>query len=546
MFRRAFLLLQSCQKSTASITSSSSSSSNKKVYIKRVNKPTTEIQLVQTLQELGRSGTTDDFIKALIIWKDMYITYSIRPNIYHLSTLIGICNQHRRWRIALGLYNRNIKHYNIQLNTILINKFLITLGTCKRIHELNTIFTHTNSNNSRILDVNSYCIIMKTYYKCKLYTKAYEIYEIFKNKQYIINNNKNGGVILNILINHQNYDQARIVFDDMRARKLVNEITYCILMTGYLSKSDLNLKKSDARYDALAESAEMAELFFKDGYDIYNSISGCIILEIYIKSKQYDAAHKLFTLMRERGLLNLVVYCAAIKAYSDTRQYEQAYDIYLSFKESNLPIDIKGSSIILKMLVKARKLDDARFFMSQMADLHLLNELCFSFILEGHHEAQEQGVDEIVKLYNTLSNDGQVKLTGSNTRAMCILLNTLVKSSQYTEAERLFDEMRRQQRLNIVSYCTMIDGYYQQNDMTRAFDVFLLLVMDNVAINNVIAGNIILKMLVKAKRYDDAKHLFDSLSEKGIANGDTYGHMVACYNAMGDTTRTLEMLLKAL
>jgi pentatricopeptide repeat protein len=219
----------------------------------------------------------------------------IQMNIVLYSTLIKGYTRIKNFEKAFEIYNKLMQDISVQANTVTYNAILDCCVECGDNNMMNKIFEELRQNakqdeNAPQPDLITYSTVIKGYSRLKNYEKVLDIYNYLRGRDDIDLDEVIFNSILDGLLKSEQYNDALVVYEDMKLNKIKgSNATYSILIKIY-SKMN-NVTKAVGVYN------EMLEESIKPSLITYTSI-----IQILIKSKRVQNAISIFDEILFNGL----------------------------------------------------------------------------------------------------------------------------------------------------------------------------------------------------------------------------------------------------
>ncbi|CAN6697427.1 unnamed protein product [Malus baccata var. baccata] len=278
----------------------------------------------------------------------------------------------------------------------------------------------------------------------------------------------------------------------------VNLRTYATLVDGYAKRGSLEV--------ALRLCDEMVERGLTPNPVVYNSIIHRLCIEGDI-----EEAFSLLSDMIERNICpDQFTYSILIKGLSRNGLATEAIRFLRHILEKNLVKDVFSHNILIDYLCKSKNLRAAKQLMGSMFVRGLLPDtITYGTLIDCHFK--EGNIGNAVQIYEKL-------IVGKEKPNLVIynsVINGLCKEASVDIAKLLMDSLQRMDVLDIITYNTMINGYFISGMIDQAF--VLLWEMEKAGISlNVVTYNILINFLCKFGCIQQAKELMKVMISRGV------------------------------
>ncbi|KAJ7278093.1 hypothetical protein O6H91_06G050200 [Diphasiastrum complanatum] len=302
-----------------------------------------------------------------------------------------------------------------------------------------------------------------------------------------------------------------------------------------------------------------------------NVYSWTAIISAYADSGQGEEAINLFQQMQRTGLApDKVVFVVVLKACASLAALEQGKQLHSDIIKRGFQSDVIVGSTLVDMYAKCGCTDDARELFNNMSERNVVS---WNAMIAGY--AQNGLGKEALALYEQMKQEG---VQPNNVTFVCVL-SACAHSRLVDEGRRVFDSMRKDHGVtpDVVSWSAMIAGYAQNGLGKEALALYEQMKQEDVQPNNVtfvvllkacaslaaleqgkqlhfdiikrgfqsdvIVGNTLVDMYAKCGCTDDARELFNNMSERNVVS---WSAMIAGYaqNGLGKEALALYEQMK--
>ncbi|KAK8448679.1 hypothetical protein SEVIR_7G081300v4 [Setaria viridis] len=255
----------------------------------------------------------------------------------------------------------------------------------------------------------------------------------------------------------------------------------------------------------------------------------------------YNDAVRIYNQMPKSGTQpNLRISCTMIDVFSMMERFSDAETIYLELKGSSSVLDMIAYSVIVRMYIKAERLEDA---CSVLAEMEKQNEIVPDkyLFLDMLRTYQKCGLLE--KLADTYYWILKSQVECDEVMYNCII-NCCGRAIPVDELSRIFDEMIQQGHLtNTVTLNVLLDIYGKAGLFTRAEKVFLMARKQGLV--DIITYNTIIAAYAKSGNFRSMNYFIQKMQDAGFpVSLEAYNCMLDAYGKAGQLEEFAAVLQK--
>merc|ERR1719298_268433 len=231
----------------------------------------------------------------------------------------------------------------------------------------------------------------------------------------------------------------------LRENIQLNYACYEALMKAYASQGD---PKAVALFEEVLEK----------GFDPSEG-SAISIVTLCAESKHVQMAERVVDYAKEKGRASLALYSALMKVYACSRLFNKTCDLYEScMVNEKLDLDTVAYGCLIKAAVESGRLELARKLFQQSGNPDLLNYM--SLIRAAGREKNAR------KALDLLKELEQSPIEVDTTCYNCVL-DVCVACCENTMALELFERMKVVDRLDVISYNTLLKLLMKQGSWAK-------------------------------------------------------------------------------
>ncbi|KAJ1262798.1 hypothetical protein BS78_09G137100 [Paspalum vaginatum] len=523
--------------------------------------------------------------------------FAMSEDIIDLMKHDGVVPNMENWLVRLNLYCQQGKmeaaelllqsmvDEGFSLNVVAYNTLITGYGKNSDMEEAKKVFDRLGSAGLAP-DETTYRSIIEGFGRADKYEEAISYYRKLKNSGFRPNGS-NFYTMVNLLARHDDNEGAAEILDDMRAAGCQCSSIVTILVRAYgtvgrmhkvlpilqaccykkilFDATSCSILVTTFVQNSLLEEALwiLREKKWKDS-DFEDSLYHILIC--YCKEVgSYNDAVRIYSQMpKSRTHPNLRICCSMIDVFSMMERFADAETVYLELKASSSVLDVVAYSVIVRMYIKAARLEDAcsvlgdmekqkeivpdKFLFLDMLRIYqkcgLLEKLAdtYYWILKSQVECDEAmynciinccgrdiPVDELSRIFDEMIQKGYL----ANTITLNVLLDIYGKAGLFNRAEKVFHMARKQGLTDIISYNTIIAAYAQSGNF-RSVNYFVQRMVDAGFPVSLEAYNCMLDAYGKAGQLEEFAAVLQKMKRaKCRFDHYTYNIMINIYGRKG-------------
>lgn len=472
-----------------------------------------------------------DFDKAQAIFLKLE-DEGIKPDNFTFSILIkGIKNlKEPSLETALGfyeLYKRTSEGKDIIMYNSLLDVF-ISMGEIQKAHEIyDELLTHPEHKPDQI----TYNTLIKGTCKVKDFQNALRYFNDMR-KNNLKPNRITYNSIMDLAVKIQDLANCLFFVEEMQKDDISPDgYTYSIILNG--------LKQNNSPPELVKECLENIRKVIDAGEFKLDEVFFNSILDVCSKYELYDKLKYYYDLMREKGVMeSSITFGIIIKAFGKIGEFEKAYEIFDRMVRANLAISDVTYGCILDACSKAGKMDIALKIYESLNKTKLnFNSIVYTTIIKGF--AKLERLTEAYNFFLTIKHNKD--LTGMIISYNCAL-DVIVRKGEIEEAIKLFNEIDKIYKADLISYSTIIKGMCGKNMKTEALDCLKKMINSGIEID-ISVINLFLDHCSNPNDFRMGIQGFQYATLKNIQpNEITFGIMVKIYGFSRELYKAFDLL----
>ncbi|KAL6843238.1 hypothetical protein ACP4OV_026951 [Aristida adscensionis] len=454
--------------------------------------------------------------------------YAKSENVIDLMKHDGVAPNMENWLVRLNAYSQNGKmeeaetvlqfmiDEGIALNTVAYNTIITGYGKVSDMRKAKNVFDSLE-NAGLAPDETTYRSMVEGFGRADKYKEAIWYYRKLKASGFQPNAS-NFHTMINLLARHDDNEGATEVLEDMRAagcqcssivtvliraygtvggmHKVLPILQACFYKKILFDATSCSILVTSFVQNCLLEEAlcVLREKKWKDS-DFEDNLYHILICSCK-EAGSYDDAVRIYNQMQKSQTHpNLRIACSMIDVFSTLERFADAEAVWLELKASSCVLDMIAYSVIVRMYIKAGRLEDACSVLEEMEkqkeivpDKYLFLDMLrtyqkcgllekladtYYWILKSEVEFDEAmynciinccgraiPVDELSRIFDEMIQQGHM----ANTVTLNVLLDTYGKAGLFNRAEKVFLMARKQGLADIISYNTIIAAYAQSGN----------------------------------------------------------------------------------
>lgn len=472
-----------------------------------------------------------DFEKAQSIFINLQES-EIEPDNFTFSILIkGIKNMKEpSLEICICFYEM-YKTSTIAKDIIMFNSLLdvfISMGDIGKAHE---IYNDLLKQPEYTPDQITFNTLIKGCCKVKDFPNALRYYNEMRRNN-LIPNRITFNSLMDLAVKIQDLNNCLFFVDEMQKDDISPDgYTYSIILNGLKQNSSpVELVK-----DCLANIQKVIEAKeFRLDEIFFNSI-----LDVCSKYELYDQMNTFYELMKKSEVAeSSVTFGIIIKAFGKNGEFEKAYQIFERMVGSSLAINDVTYGCILDACAKAGQMEIALKIYDSLKHTKLnQNSIVYTTIIKGLIKVEK--FDQAIEFFESIKEHRD--LTGMIISYNCAL-DVLVRKGDIAAAMKLFEEIDRIYKADLISYSTIIKGLCTANKKVEAFEQMKKMLVSEIDVD-ISVINLFLDNCATPADFRLGIQGFQLSNSKNIRpNEVTFGIMVKIYGFSRELSKAFELL----
>lgn len=240
--------------------------------------------------------------------------------------------------------------------------------------------------------------------------------------------------------------------------------------------------------------------------DFYNGLVQCAV-----RQGKPSLVEGFITTMRETDVPRTrAFYEGAMKMLAGKREYHQALAVHAQLEKDGIEPSAVTYSCLVNFAVEVNELDLAVKFFEQLSALQTPSIRAYMTILRAFSKRQDS-TNSI-----RILNDMQERKLDPDSLVVNIVLATCVNADRLDQAESLLEEMLKKDPpvVDVVSFNTIIKGYAQKGDVTKAMSCLEKMSAHGLT-PNIITFNTTMDSAVRCKQPVQAWRVFNLMRKAG-------------------------------
>ncbi|WOL03413.1 hypothetical protein Cni_G12133 [Canna indica] len=466
------------------------------------------------------------------------LKYGIAPDTITFNTMINICGSNGLLSEADSLFDK-MHERRVVPDTKTFNIFMSMYAS---VGNVETVMEYYNKIKEVNLcpDVVSHRIVLQILCDRNMVREVESVIEEMIESGTRVDE-QSAPVVMKMYINQGMLDEANMFLERYCASLAISSKNYAAIMDAYAEKG---LWKE-------AESVFYGNRGMKNGKQ--DVVEYNVLIKAYGKAKQYDKALSLFEDMRNMGTwpdectFNSIIqmlssanfpdrardllcrmkragfrprcetFSAVIVSYSRNFMVSEALEVYQEMKASGVQPNEVVYGLLVDLFAEAGKVEEALHYINLMEESGLTtNNVVLTSLMKAYSKAGCWR--EAQELYAKMKTLGD----GPDTIASNCMINLYTDLGMVTEAKLIFDDLRKNDRANGISYATMMYLYKSMGMLEEAFEIAQEVQKSGLATDCALYNNVIAVYTANGKLRDCAELLHEMLAKKILPDASTF------------------------
>ncbi|KAL7591834.1 pentatricopeptide repeat-containing protein At4g30825, chloroplastic [Lactuca sativa] len=263
---------------------------------------------------------------------------------------------------------------------------------------------------------------------------------------------------------------------------------------------------------------------------------------------------------------NLHITCSMIDIYTRLNRFQEAEALYMKLKSKGIPLDLIAFSIVVRMYIKSGSLNNACLVLEEIEkqkeikiipDTYLIRDMLRIYqrlgmvnkLADLYYKILKLGViwdqemyncvinccaralpiDELSRLFNEMIHNG----FSPNTTTFNVILDVYGKSGLFKKVRQVFWMAKKQGRVDVISYNTIVSAYGKSQDLRNMASVARRMKFNGFSVS-LEAYNCMLDAYGKAGEMEKFKNVLLRMKESNCGSDCyTYNIMINIYGEKG-------------
>ncbi|RYR79562.1 hypothetical protein Ahy_A01g004363 isoform B [Arachis hypogaea] len=336
--------------------------------------------------------------------------------------------------------------------------------------------------------------------------------------------------MLNGLCKAGNIEESFQLWEEMKKYGCRNVVSYNIFLNGLLENR--KVEEALSQWDALLETAwgtdsksygivvhglckngylnkalRLLEEAVQKGGDV-DAFAFSSMINALCKEGRLDEAAEVVSVMDKNGCkLNPHVCNAIIDGFIKHSELDNAIQFFREMSIKGCSPTVVSYNILLNGLCKAERFIETYDYIKEMLEKGWKPDIItYSTLIDGL--CQSKMIDTVLRLWNLFLDSG----FKPDIRMYNIVIHRLCSSEKMEHAMQLYSMMRQKNCINLVTYNTIMEGFYKVGDCEKASNIWANIFEDGLQ-PDIISYNITLKGHCSWGRLTEAIRLLDHALE---------------------------------
>ncbi len=384
-----------------------------------------------------------------------------------------------------------------------------------------------------------YVLEIKNYTKQKNISNEEKLEKIFK----ILNEIKSRDIIINEItyntamdacVEVGDFDKTWDLFNEMKSRNLIPDLyTYATLVKGLKNCGLPDAVDKALQILELVKSGACSEV--KADEVLFNSV-----MDICISNNKVQIAEQIFEDMKQSNKIkpSVVTYSIMIRGYGILYKIEKAFNLYEEIKEKGMQPNDIIFGCLMNCAVRCSNLSLMVEIFEKMKSHGMKpNAIIYTTLIKGFNKMKQY--EKAFQIFDELTLEEKNK---SNIVIYNAILDVCVESRKFDKLKEIYNELKKlaiedekNPQPNLVTYSTVVKGYFKSNNITEAFNLYEFLKTNNFKLDEVFFS-ILIDSLVAANEFSKAEKLFLEMKSLNIkCSSVIYSIMIKLYTKTSQT-----------
>ncbi|KAL9241193.1 hypothetical protein vseg_015330 [Gypsophila vaccaria] len=351
----------------------------------------------------------------------------------------------------------------------------------------------TNMRSKRILNVETFCIIMRKYARMQKVDEALYTFNIME--KYGISPNLaafNG--LLSALCKSKNVRKAQEIFDKMKERFEIDSKTYSILLEGW--GREPNLPKAREIFRQMIHVGCAPDI-----------VTYGIMVDVLCKAGRVNKALEVVRSMEAEGCKpTSFIYSILVHTYGVENRIEDAIDTFLEMAKNGVEADVVVYNALISAFCKVNKFNNVYRVLKEMDSKGVSPNARTCNIVLNSLIRQEQ-TDEAFKVFRKM-----IRVCEPDADTYTILLKMFFGRDESDMALKVWKYMKQKKFVpSMHTYSVMVDGFCDKGQVSDAC-VYMEEMIEKGMQPPILTFRKLRQLLLKEERHDVLKFLREKMN----------------------------------
>jgi len=330
------------------------------------------------------------------------------------------------------------------------------------------------------------------------------------------------------------FDKTWELFNDMKSQNLIPDLyTYATLVKGLKNCGLPDAVDKALQILELVKSGACSEV--KADEVLFNSV-----MDICISNNKVQIAEQIFEDMKKSEIIkpSIVTYSIMIRGYGVLYNIEKAINLYEEIKTNGTQPNDIIYGCLMNCAVRCSNLPlMIEIFQKMKSQGMKPNAIIYTTLIKGYNKMKQ--FQKAFEIFDELSVEEKNK---SNIVIYNAILDVCVESGNFEKLKEIYNDLKKSAiedesnpQPNLVTYSTVIKGYFKSNNLTEAYNLYEFLKNNNFKLDEVFFS-IMIDSLVAANEISRAEKLFNEMKLLSIKRTSViYSIMIKMYAKTSQT-----------
>jgi len=339
------------------------------------------------------------------------------------------------------------------------------------------------------------------------------------------------------------FEKTWELFNEMKVNKLVPDLyTYATLVKGLKNCGLPDAVEKALQILELVKSGACAEL--KADEVLFNSV-----MDICIANRRVEIAERIFEEIKSSDKIkpSIVTYSIMIRGYGVAFNIQKAVELYEEIKKNGMQPNDIIYGCLMNCAVRCSNLPLMVELFERMKENGMKpNAIIYTTLIKGFNKMKQY--EKAFEIFEQLTSEDR---NDSNIVVYNAILDVCVESAEFDKLKQIYSNLKNlalesdaAPQPNLVTYSTVIKGYFKSNNISEAFDVYEFLKANKFKLDEVFYS-IMIDSLIAVGEYTKAEKLFVEMKQFAIKRSSViYSILIKMYAKTAQTnTNDMEKAL---